>query len=96
MAAAMATAFAGSAAALPISISGTHDRGEIKSTCEKTGGGWFSNLDGYGCINPNCDGKGGACAVKCENDGKCTGTVPQIKGVPAPRSLDGILKQKSR
>jgi hypothetical protein len=96
MAAALAAAFAGSAAALQISISGTHGRSEIKSTCAKSGGDYFSNLDGYGCVNPNCDGNGRTCAVKCENDGKCTGAVPLTKGVPAPRSLDGILKQKSR
>ena len=96
MAAIMATALSDSAAARQISISGTHGREEIKSTCASSGGNYYSNLDGYGCIKNNCDGEGKLCSVNCQNGGTCTGSVPKIIGVPAPRSIDGILNQKSR
>ena len=84
------------AAALPIAISGTHSRSEIKSTCAKAGADYYSNLDGYGCIKNDCDGKGGTCGVVCENNGKCTGSVPIVKGAPPLGGIKGILKPKSR
>lgn len=96
MAAVMVAAFAGRADARQISINGTHGREEIKSTCAKNGGNYYSNLDGYGCVTKNCDGQGNICAVNCQNGGKCTGSVPKIEGLPTPGNIDGILKQKTR
>ena len=84
------------ASAANVSINGTHGRSEIKSTCASSGGNYYSNLDGYGCIRENCDGNGGLCGVICKNDGKCEGSTPSIKGTKPPRSLKGILKPKTR
>ena len=79
-----------------VAINGTHGRSEIKSTCASSGGNYYSNLDGYGCMRENCDGNGGLCGVVCKNDGKCEGSTPSIKGMPKPRGLKGILKPKTR
>jgi hypothetical protein len=95
LAAVIFAGWAGLASALPIAISGTHDRAKIKSVCANAGGDYYSNLDGYGCINNNCTG--GPCAVVCENNGKCTGSVPQtVKGAPRLPGIEGILKPKAR
>lgn len=57
-------------------ISGTHGRNEIKNTCEAVGGSYWRNLDTYGCLKTNCDGKGNSCSVTCKQDGKCEGHSP--------------------
>lgn len=82
--------------AFATAIGGTHGRAEIKSTCASSGGNYYSNLDGYGCMKENCDGKGGLCGVVCKNDGKCEGSTPSITSVPAPKGLKGILNPKTR
>lgn len=82
---------AGSSSAFATAIGGTHGREEIKSTCAKNGGRYYSNLDGYGCMKENCDGKGGLCGVVCKNDGKCEGSTPAIKRAPSSRGLNGYL-----
>ncbi len=58
------------------SISGTHGKNEIKSTCADSGGSFYSNLDGYGCVKQNCDGKNGTCTVGCDSSGNCLGQTP--------------------
>ncbi len=82
--------------AVGVPINGTHGRSEIKATCAASGGTYYSNLDGYGCIKENCDGNGGLCGVVCKNDGTCTGSTPSIKGTKPPRTLKGTLGPKTR
>src|SRR4051794_11301920 len=59
----------GAAYATNVTISGTHSKTEIKSTCAANGGGFSDDgANGYSCI-----GKGGI--VTCSNAGKCTGST---------------------
>ncbi|MFZ1772579.1 MAG: hypothetical protein WAT78_01320 [Rhizobiaceae bacterium] len=76
---------AAATAALAAPIGGKHGRSEIKSTCGASGGSYYSNLDGYGCIKNNCDGKGNLCGVVCKNNGKCEGSTP-----PAAAAQSGV------
>lgn len=67
------TLSATSSFATKVSISGTHGKTEIKSTCKRIGGTYYSKSTGdYGCIS-----KEHGTSVKCGADGKCTGSVPQ-------------------
>ena len=59
-------------------IKGIHSIGDIARACMQAGGATYSTSDGYGCLKGNCDGKGGECAVDCDNGGKCTGSTPTI------------------
>jgi len=71
-----------------VPISGTHSRGEIKSTCAKEGGSYSEvGLDStYGC-SKQCSG--GTCRVACDKSGKCVGDIPRF--LPPSRSLGAIL-----
>lgn len=75
--------------ATKVSISGTHSREEIKSTCLKAGGEYGEEKGGYGCINSCGSGKQSVCGVECTGNGKCSGTVPRAGR--APYTLGGIL-----
>jgi hypothetical protein len=60
-------------------LQGKHSMTEIANACSKAGGAVWGMSDGsYGCLKGNCDGKGGDCSVTCKENGKCTGTTPQI------------------
>lgn len=65
---------AGDANAATISLRATMS--QLKLVCSRTGGDFMSGSDGYSCITYNCDGRNGSCAVICNNDGICTGTMP--------------------
>src|SRR5260221_698802 len=83
--------FAGTpAAALGFPL-GKHPGYEVLDACNKVGGVFHSTEAGYGCINENCDGKGGTCKVVCQrSDQTCIGSVP---GRVAPGGgIAGILK----
>ncbi len=42
-----------------------HEEWEVLGTCAKVKGVPISITGLYGCIKPNCDGKGGECRVEC-------------------------------
>lgn len=63
---------------------------QLQAACDAAGGSFWSNADGYSCVKLNCDGKGHACAVNCNMEGSCTGTVP-VKTPPKSKDLRGIL-----
>ncbi|MFZ1772582.1 MAG: hypothetical protein WAT78_01335 [Rhizobiaceae bacterium] len=93
---AMALALIVMPAAMAAPIGGKHGRSEIKGTCGANGGSYFSNLDGYGCVKENCDGKGGVCGVTCTNGGDCQGQTPPSRAVGVRKgkagSVSGVLK----
>lgn len=92
---AMAGFVADEAFAKIVSIGGTHSSAEIKSTCGKVGGEFFSEPDGgYGCAK-KCTAKE-YCTVGCEKSGKCKGSVPRRTAGASPgRGLAGILRGSS-
>lgn len=53
----------------------------VRIGCSKAGGqfqviGYGGGAQGYGCVKANCDGKGGDCAVACDNNNNCVGSTP--------------------
>jgi len=74
----MAAASAGT-----ISLSGTHSRGEIESTCDKVGGMFIvaPKTGGYGCVK-------GSNMVGCNSKGQCTGSCPNC----AARRVSGGVR----
>jgi hypothetical protein len=71
---------AGVASAGTVQISGTHSSGEIKSTCEATGGGYTEMGSLYGCVKACGDD---FCSVSCIG-GKCLGTCPNCGELRLP------------
>ena len=71
--------------------------GELQKACGAAGGTFGTDAEvglgsGYGCTKKNCDGKGGTCAVSCDN-GKCWGSTPTRIG---PTTIIGILQNGDR
>ena len=49
---------------------------QLQTTCDQQGGIYREgDAGGYGCLKPNCDGKGGDCSVVC-NTKACYGITP--------------------
>jgi hypothetical protein len=98
MIAALATLsfLAGVASAGTIQVGGTHSPGEIKSTCDKTGGTYTTNGNFYSCLNVCKSGQGtDFCSVTCTG-GKCLGTCPKCgeRRVPVwsgTNIVDGVV-----
>lgn len=61
-----------------VKIAGKHGMDKIAGACASAGGEFVIHEDagGYGCVNKNCDGKGGDCHVACDNGGNCNGSTP--------------------
>jgi len=64
----------------------------LEGSCKAAGGSsiGFSG-GGYGCVNNNCDGKGGTCAVHCNKSG-CYGHTPIV--APKGKTADGVLGKR--
>jgi len=83
----------GPAAARPIHLS-KQTVEQIKSACEKVGGKFSQDSNGYGC-GTNCHGgTGTACIVFCTADAGCTAQVSG--GGRTPHSVESALVRKKR
>lgn len=66
-----------------------HSADEIKSICEKVGGKFSQDAQGYGC-GTNCqDGPGTDCMVSCKNGKPC---YAQVIGRRRPTSVLNALQ----
>lgn len=80
------------AQARKVSLSRKVSPAELQAACTAAGGTFWSNDNGYSCVNQNCDGKGFSCAIICNMEAVCEGVVP-VKVPPRSKGLDGILNQ---
>ena len=70
-----------------------HTAAELKSVCDKVGGRFSQDAEGYGC-GTNCQGKPGTdCVIGCKNDQNCTAQVP---GRGRPTNLLNALERSPR
>jgi hypothetical protein len=66
---------------------------ELKGTCDKAGGKFSQDHNGYGC-GTNCQGGPGTdCIVFCKTDRKC---VAQVIGARRPHSVAEALTKPAR
>ena len=67
---------------------------ELKSACDKAGGSFSQDANGYGC-GTNCQGKSGTdCVVACKNNDKSC--FAQVPGRARPKSLPNALTRSPR
>jgi hypothetical protein len=68
--------FAETSLAAVVSIKATV--AQVRNACSRAGGTFSVDLDGkgYGCSKANCNGKGGTCHVRCDNNNNCVGATP--------------------
>ena len=87
-----ALALGGAARAADITLPKT-GADELKSICEKAGGRFSQDPNGYGC-GTDCLGKPGtACTVFCPTDRRCTA---QVLGARRPHSVADALTKPER
>ncbi len=70
-----------------------HTAEELKSVCDKAGGSFSQDADGYGC-GTDCNGKPGTdCIVGCKNGQDC---IAQVSGRGRPTNLLNALVRPPR
>ena len=87
LAATVMVGHSGAALAGTKQVAGTHSASEIKGSCDKAGGVYFSGSEGYSCV-----AAGGE--VDCNKNGKCTGdckTCGPAVAKGGTGSVNGIL-----
>ena len=84
--------FGGSALAQSITLS-KRTIDDVKAVCDKVGGHFTQDSNGFGC-GTNCHGgPGTACVVYCRTGEKC---VAQTMGGRRARTIESALKKPSR
>jgi len=87
-----AFAVCGSALASEVSLR-RHSAEEIKAVCDKAGGKFSQDANGFGC-GTNCNGGPGTdCTVGCKNDQPC---YAQVIGSRRPTTLQNALQAPAR
>ncbi len=85
-------AFTGAALGRDITLPKTNAEA-LKSACDKAGGKFSQDANGYGC-GTNCQGGTGTdCVVHCDAGQKCTA---QVIGARRPRSIADALSKPTR